>query len=92
MEIVNKRDYTNEVLRRVDKPSLIYWNKENRDKAIEILKLNGYICRKKTIRNQKLHPEYVEDFSGQIEVGFGNTDYHTSWSILYTLKICGYRL
>jgi len=87
MEIVNKRDYTNEVLNRLHQPNLIYWNKENRDKAISILKANGYICRKKTIRNQKLHPEFIEDYTGTIEIGFGNTMYKTFFSKLYVLEV-----
>lgn len=42
-----------------------------------------------TMRNQQLHPMYVEDFEGpeKEQTGLGNTVYKTHFSVLYTLEV-----
>lgn len=64
-----------------------FMNKENRDKA---WRENG--GRRYTIRNQNLHPMYVEDYEKETGVtltqedkGFGNTIYATFFRTLYCL-------
>lgn len=56
-------------------------SRENRDKAWSE---GGKVGRRSTMRNQNLHPMYVEDAPNG-DTGFGNTDYMTFWSVLYML-------
>ena len=61
--------------------NLHFMDKTKRD---AIFKLCG--GKKSTSRNQKIHPEYIEDFEGEIETGFGNSQYQTYFKILYNLQ------
>ena len=47
----------------------------------------GYDPKKSSSRGSRLHPEYVTDFIGEYETGFGNTDYDTHWKVLYSIEI-----
>jgi|GEM_PF-6194595 len=67
--------------------SVHFHKKENRDKIYSLAKAEGLSVRKSSIRNQQLHPEYLEDFEGSYETGFGNTDYQRFWSNLYNLEV-----
>lgn len=64
-----------------------FMRKENRDKAFKL-----YGGKRGSIRNQLLHPMYVEDYEevtghnlSQADKGFGNTIYKTHFSVIYTL-------
>jgi hypothetical protein len=67
--------------------SSLFQSKEKRDAVFECLKKNGHNVRKGTARNQRLHPEYVIDYVGTYETGFGNTDYDRHWKVLYRLEV-----
>lgn len=67
-------------------------SKANRDAAFKHLgKSSGW--RKTSIRNQLLHPMYVEDFEQVTGIGliaadrgFGNTIYKTHFAVLYKIE------
>ena len=61
----------------------LYKNKENRDRRARELKKKGYVVKKYSIRNQMLHPEYIEDWDAPYETGIGNFDYRTMHPVLY---------
>jgi hypothetical protein len=64
---------------------LLYADKANRDKMAAELNADGYHVKRSSIRNQQLHPMYIEDRpSGN--TGFGNTDYQQTWSVLYSVS------
>lgn len=43
--------------------------------------------RKSSISGSNLHPEYITDYVGTLEQGFGNTQYQMYWSKLYTIEL-----
>jgi len=68
-------------------------NRKNRDAAWKALggKTSGWT--RSSIRNQLLHPMYVEDYEKETgrtlqaeDKGFGNTIYKTPFAVLYTLN------
>lgn len=86
-QTVNKPDYTKDVLNRIGKRSLHYQSKERRDEAFKILKDKGISAKKTTSSSQEIHPEYIEDYKGEIETGFGNTMYRTYFKKLYNIEV-----
>lgn len=70
--------------------NMLFMKKENRDRvAREILQRTGIKHRKSSIKNQLLHPQYVEDWPHTLsddDYGFGNTIYKTHFSMLYILE------
>lgn len=42
----------------------LYQNRKKRDERASQLKGQGYTVKRGSIRNQLLHPQYVEDFVG----------------------------
>jgi hypothetical protein len=68
---------------------LLFANKDNRDRRYRELKANGIReVFRSSVRNQQLHPMYVEDRRegvSEADKGFGNTIYKTYFSVLYTL-------
>lgn len=68
------------------KPLAKFQNKETRDTVAKLLKANGFIFRKTSISGQELHPEYISDFVGTYQTGFGNTDYKTFFKKLYKIE------
>ena len=67
----------------------LYSKKENRDQAAHELKSDGYTVKKFSVRNQRLHPMYIEDQKHTVAgqgIGFGNDSYLMSWGTLYGLK------
>jgi hypothetical protein len=72
----------------------LFMKKENRDKAYkEIPKNKRKNFKRSNVRNQLLHPMYVEDYeevTGRkltpADKGFGNTVYKTHFSVLYILR------
>ena len=88
MEEFKKEDYTDDVVNRIQRGrTLHFMNKENRDKAFILVKQAGLNARKTTSSNQRIHPEYIEDYKGTIETGFGNSMYNMNFSKLYNLEI-----
>jgi hypothetical protein len=64
-----------------------YQNKANRDAKAKELKSQGYVVKKSSIRNQLLHPQYVDDYEGHVDTGLGNTMYKTHFAVLYDVRI-----
>lgn len=67
----------------------IFAVRENRDKRARELKQQGCVVKKSSIRNQLLHPMYVEDLKHNIrkeDRGFGNTIYKTHFAVLYQIR------
>lgn len=70
--------------------SKLYMSKKNRDKRARELKAQGYAVRRSSMRNQLLHPMYVEDYEQETgrslrpeDKAFGNTIYKTHFAALY---------
>lgn len=84
----NRLDIPDLVLAVCNRPiRSLFCNKDLRDEVAKHLTRAGYLVRKGSVRGQQLHPEYVTDFVGEYQTGFGNTDYLTYWSVLYTIEI-----
>ena len=63
----------------------LYSKKENRDADAKILKSENRRIKKFSVRNQRLHPAYIQDVPSG-DTGFGNTEYMTYWKVLYGIK------
>ena len=52
------------------------------------LRAQGYNVKRSSLRNQLLHPQYVDDFTGpeRADTGFGNTVYKTLFGVLYIIE------
>lgn len=88
MEQYQKTDTTNDVYERIQRKRVLHFmNKENRDRAFKILKQRGINARRSSRQGQIIHPDYVEDYVGDVETGFGNTDYKRMFPVLYNLEI-----
>ena len=70
--------------------NMLFAKRENRDKKYRELKGSGLKeVRRSTVRNQQLHPQYVEDLKNGIskaETGFGNSLYKTKFNVLYVVE------
>jgi uncharacterized Zn finger protein (UPF0148 family) len=64
-----------------------FQSKEHRDKVFKALKMKGLNVKKRVVKGQLLHPEYVEDYEGTVETGFGNTMYQTMFPTLYVVEV-----
>ncbi len=64
-----------------------YMDKRTRDAVYRILLARGKKVLRGSSRGTQLHPEFVSDFVGTYETGFGNTDYQRSWDVLYSIRI-----
>ena len=64
-----------------------FQSKEARDAAYHIARHRGERVRRSSMRNQLLHPQYVEDYEGpeKDDTGLGNTVYKTHFPVLYLL-------
>ena len=69
---------------------LTYQNRATRDSKARELKAAGYKVRRSSVRNQLLHPQYVDDYKGpeKNDTGLGNTVYKTHFSVLYIVNYC----
>ena len=67
--------------------SVHFCNKANRDTVFKLAKAEGLNIKKSSIKNQQLHPEYLEDYKGTYNTGFGNTDYQMFWANLYNIEV-----
>lgn len=68
---------------------LLFADKTNRDARARELKADGVKVTKSSIRNQLIHPMYVEDRKAGLtaeDCGFGNTIYKTHFAVLYELS------
>jgi hypothetical protein len=66
--------------------TLHFESKEARDTAYKELK--GKLNLRRSSRPvAQLHPEYVEDYKGNVETGIGNTQYKTMFAPLYNLEM-----
>jgi hypothetical protein len=66
------------------------WHFISRDNALRFktalaLRNKGRIVKLKK-QVQRIHPEYIEDYSGSYETGFGNEDYLRTFTI-YTVRM-----
>lgn len=76
--------YADKVLLRGDG---LFQSKAMRDNVVTLLKQKGHDVSRSAICNQLLHPEYVTDYVGTYNTGFGNTDYNTRFSVLYEVRV-----
>ena len=67
--------------------SELFQSKAKRDERARELKSMGMTVKKSSVRNQLLHPQYVEDWQGELETGFGNTQYATFFGVLYEVRV-----
>lgn len=70
---------------------LTFQDRARRDRVFKLIKAKcfgeGHLkIRKTSIRGQLLHPEYVDDYEGTVETGFGNTMYKTYFKVLYQIE------
>lgn len=78
-------EYALDVVRR---GSGLFRSKETRDAVYAALKEHKDLrITRGNVSNQQLHPEYVTDYVGRLETGFGNMQYQTFWSKLYSIDI-----
>lgn len=68
----------------------LFCKKENRNAVAKLLKSQGYTVKITSDRGSRLHPQYVADFVGTYETGFGNCDYMTNWGTLFCIEIQSY--
>jgi len=67
----------------------LYAEKFNHDVRAAELQARGYQVRRSSVRNQQLHPMYVEDRKAglsDMNKGFGNTIYKTFFAVLYEVS------
>ena len=68
---------------------MLYADRANRDAMWRKLKGMGYPATRSSVRNQLIHPMYVEDRKGGLtaeDCGFGNTIYKTHFAVLYEVS------
>lgn len=73
--------------------SKLFMKKENRDEAYKAIpKIIRHNFKRSSVRNQLLHPMYVEDYEKVTghrltpeDRGFGNTLYRTHFPVLYEI-------
>lgn len=65
----------------------MFRSKTMRDNVVTLLKKNGHDVTTSAVVNQNLHPEYVTDYVGTYNTGFGNTDYNMFFSKLYEVQV-----
>ncbi len=78
------QEYANQFLST--RRRLIFTDKDRRDQVAAELKKAGVSTRKSVESGITLHPEYIADWQGYVETGFGNTMYQTTHRKLYFLS------
>ena len=66
-----------------------YLSRKRRDARAKQLKLEGCIVSVRSMRGQRLHPQYLQDAAQEgitYETGFGNQDYLRTWDSIYILE------
>jgi len=66
-----------------------YLSLQARDRRARQLRSEGYKLRRRSSRNQLLHPMYIEDWHSPVSgkhCGFGNTLYRTHHAVLYVIE------
>ena len=66
---------------------LLFQDKAHRDEVYKELTRKGLTVKRGSRKGQVLHPEYVEDYEGEVETGFGNTMYQYMFPTLYTIEV-----
>jgi len=75
-------------LHRVEsKRSGHFMNKDHRDAVAAKLKADGWVVKLKSMKSQSMHPEYVLDYEGIYDTGFGNSDYQHFFPTIYDVEI-----
>ena len=90
METIQKTDYTHNAVDRINsKRHLKFMSKSNRDIAFKLIlkDINSPAVKKSSVSGQLIHPEYIEDYVGEIETGFGNSMYQTYFKKLYKIMV-----
>jgi len=64
-----------------------FQSKELRDAVCKLIKLHGHTPVRRRTTGQQLHPQYVTDYVGTLEIGFGNSMYQTYFSKLYLIDV-----
>ncbi|RLE43286.1 hypothetical protein DRJ19_02855 [Candidatus Woesearchaeota archaeon] len=85
-DVRERREEMVDITKMAEVVDELYKDRRNRDKRARELKAKGYVVKKYSIRNQVLHPEYVKDWDGEYETGFGNLDYKTLHPVLYGVR------
>jgi len=67
-------------------PRELYQDRARRDARAKELRALGFSPRRRSARNQLLHPEYVKDWEGEVRTGFGNDQYRTWFKALYIVE------
>lgn len=65
-------------------------NMKTRNAKAKELISQGYKIRKSSIRDQEVHPMYVDDYAGTLvpkDAGFGNIMYKTYFKVLYLIDV-----
>lgn len=87
METIQKMYNESHAISKAMAIRALFISKEKRNLLASKLKQEGHIVKKSSCRGQFIHPEYVEDYEGQIETGFGNSQYNTFFKVLYGLHV-----
>ena len=89
MNTIDKPNYTLFAVERfkAGHRQLAYLSIINRNIAKKSLESQGIKVKCTVKHNVRLHPEYVEDYKGMIDTGFGNTMYDTLFPKLYSLEV-----
>ena len=85
----NHRDIRGQETKEREMKHYLFKDMKNRNIKAKKLISQGYSVKKSSIRNQLLHPEYVEDEAEYLreQIGLGNTVYKTPYSVLYEVEI-----
>lgn len=67
----------------------LYLDRAKRDARARELQAQGVQVSRSVVKNQLLHPQYVEDYPRKLtpeECGFGNAIYKTHFATLYKVE------
>jgi hypothetical protein len=63
-----------------------FQNKAERDAFAKEMKNKGISIKKSSMAGQIMHPQYIADYEGEFQTGFGNTDYRTMFPTIYKVR------
>lgn len=66
--------------------ALTFQDRKLRDEVARLIRKQRIKLKLRSSRGQETHPEYVDDYEGTIESGFGNTMYKTYFPHLYHIE------
>jgi hypothetical protein len=66
-----------------------YKSLKNRNRMAKKLKAAGHQVRRYSLRNQLVHPQYIEDEANDLkgQTGFGNQVYKTHYPVIYIVEV-----